>query len=158
MTENISYKPVGGIVRAQLYAVGEHSTIEAVLATVPTEVPLKESASHYEENFSVECGRVGVHHTLTLVASAERAAAWLDEEFQRSTASEGVVARISLASGEELIAGWCEHLGGEAALRTSSLRYTTHSSAKQEGVVSLTMEGYSVGSARHNPHSTIVTI
>ena len=153
MTENISYKPVGGIVRAQLYAVGEHSTIEAVLATTPTEVPLKESASHYEENFSVECGRVGVHHTLTLVASAERAAAWLNEEFQRTTASEGVVARISLASGEELIAGWCEHLGGE-----SSLRYTTHSSAKQEGVVSLTMEGYSVGSARHNPHSTIVTI
>ena len=158
MTENISYKPVGGITRALLYAVGECSTLEEVLATEPTEVLLKESASHYEEKFSVECGRVGVQHTLTLVAAVESAAAWLDEEFQRTTAAEGVVARISLASGEELVVGWCERLREEAALRTSSLRYSTFSSAREQGEVSLTLEGDSVASARHNPHSTIVTI
>lgn len=158
MAENISYKPVGGITRARLYAVGECSSLEEVLATEPAEVSLKESASHYEERFSVECGRVSVQHTLTLIAPVEQAAAWLDEDFQRTAASEGVVALISLASGEELTIGWSERLEQESSLRIAAMLYDTGSGPKHRGEVSLSLVGYSTQSARHNPHSTILTI
>jgi hypothetical protein len=154
MTEKNSYKPVGGVLRAELYPTGMMSEVEQILAGEAVEVELKDYASHYDEIFSVESAGVGVEQTLTLVASAERAEAWMEAEWQRRAAAEGVVARLSLATGEELIVGWEKRLQSEAALRLHTLHYTTGTSPREMPEITLTLVGHTTTSARKNPLST----
>lgn len=155
MADTTSYKPIGGILRAELWHYSEQHTLQKLLATEAIEVTLSDDRSHYDESFSVRMSQVGVQQTLTLVASPQDAAPWLDREFQRLAAAEGLVARLHLASGEMLVAGWCSHLEGDASLRLKAVEYSSAQSPKQTPHVRLTLEGFSTESARENPLSNI---
>lgn len=151
MTESNSYKPIGGILRAELFPVAESVSAEQVLQQSAVEVELWDYTSIYQEVFSVVSGQVSVRHALTLVASAEQAAAWLDEEFQRRAAIEGLVARLHLSSGETLLVGVSSKFNLEQALRLDELRYSSGSSPATTPLVTLSLVSYDTQSARNNP-------
>lgn len=121
MTELKKRKPKGGVERVVLYPAGGISVIEDVAAVQGVEVELVDDRSSYEELFLSNDGLVGVEHTLTLCSQQRDASPWLDKEFLRRVAVEGVVALITLASGYEILVGWSERFAVEQALRLKSL-------------------------------------
>lgn len=139
MSENKSFKPIGGIVAAELFPVADLLSIDDLVQGEGLSVGLADYASHYEENFFSDNCQVSVEHTLTLVADRADAAGWVDAEFLRRASAEGVVAKVWLASGEELVVGWCERLGFEQALRLRSLKCATGSRPKHRPHIELVL-------------------
>ena len=121
MTENLAYKPVGGLLRAELFALEGLSSAEDMVSGAGVEVSLMDDGSSYEELHSAEGLPVSVQHTLTLCSQQRDASPWLDKEFLRRVAVEGVVAEITFASGFEILVGWSERFAVEQALRLKSL-------------------------------------
>ncbi len=121
MSDVKRYKPVGGVVAAELYAVRGLASPAQMVAGGGVAVELCDAGSSYTETFSVDEGRVRVEHRLVLRADISRAGAWFDEEFVARCGDEGVAARFTLASGETLVAGWSPRFGFEQALRLRSL-------------------------------------
>ena len=121
MTENKFYKPVGGLVRAELFHSSQVDSVEQLRWGGGVEVGLVDDASSYTEQFSADNRQVSVLHTLTLCSQQRDASPWLDKEFLRRVAVEGVVAEITLASGCEILVGWSERFAVEQALRLKSL-------------------------------------
>ena len=123
MTENKFYKPVGGLVRAELFLVSQLDNVNHAAWGGGIEVGLVDDASSYIEQFSADNRQVSVLHPLTLCSARNQAGAWFDEEFLRQVAADGAVALVKLATGEEIKVGWCKRMGFEQALRLSSLEY-----------------------------------
>jgi hypothetical protein len=123
MTELKNSKPIGGVVRAVLYAVGELSSREDIAQREGIEVELVDDGSSYEEAFRSAEGLVSVEHTLTLCSQRKDASPWLDTRFVERAAVEGVVAEIVLASGESVVVGWSERFGFEQALRIKEILF-----------------------------------
>lgn len=121
MSEGKNYKPAGGVAAAELFAVRGLASPAQMAAGGGTAVEIDDAGSSYTETFTVDEGRVTVEHVLVLRADLGRAAAWFDEEFLARCAAEGVAARVALASGGTLLAGWSPRFGFEQALRLRSL-------------------------------------
>ena len=121
MSDVKRYKPVGGVAAAELYPVRGLASPAQMAAGGGVAVELCDAGSSYGETFSVEEGRVKVEHELVLRADIARAEAWFGEEFVARCGDEGVAARVTLASGETLVAGWSPRFGFEQALRLRSL-------------------------------------
>lgn len=121
MTEWRKHKPKGGVERVVLYPAGGISVIEDVAEVQGVEVELVDDGSSYVELFISKSGLVGVEHTLTLCSQQHNASPWLDAEFIRRAAVEGVVAEVYLASGIKIVVGWSERFATEQALRLKTL-------------------------------------
>lgn len=123
MTENKFYKPVGGILAAELFFVGEQSSLDEILLGQSVAVDLIDDESEYQESVTSERGLVSVEHTLTLASDKWLAREWYDKEFLARCAAEGVVARITLSTSEVLVVGYDPHFGTEQALRLEHLKF-----------------------------------
>ena len=139
MTENKFYKPVGGIVRAELFHTSQVGSVEQLRWGRGVEVGLVDDASSYAEQFSADNRQVSVVHTLTLCSDRNLAKEWFDGEFLRRVAADGVVALVELATGEELTVGWCKRMDFEQALRLKSLEFDSGESLNDSPRVKLTL-------------------
>ena len=139
MTENKFYKPVGGLVRAELFHSSQLRSPGDALWGTGIEVGLVDDASSYVEQFSADNRQVSVLHTLTLCSDRNLAKEWFDGEFLRRVAADGVVALVELATGEELTVGWCRRMGLEQALRLKSLEFDSGESLNDSPRVKLTL-------------------
>lgn len=150
MTENKFYKPVGGLVRAELFHSSQLGSIEYALWGTGIEVGLVDDASSYVEQFSADNRQVSVLHTLTLCSDRNLASEWFDEEFLRRVAADGVVALVELATGEQIKVGWCKRMGFEQALRLDSLEFDSGQGLNDSPRVKLTLRCRDVTSALNN--------
>lgn len=141
------YKPVGGVVAAELFFVrdlGPGGTMEAGRGMA---VELMDDGSSYVEELSARDGQVSVAHTLTLCSDRNLAPLWFDRRFLRLCAAEGVAALVTLATGERITAGLCRRYGSEQALRLRSLRFLSGERPNDSPRVVLTLECRDVTSA-----------
>ena len=147
MTELKFYKPVGGILSAELFFASDLNSVDDMVKGQGVAVELCDDKSTYEEHFSAESGLVSVQHTLTLCSDRRLAAAWFDEGFLQHAATEGLAARVSLATGEVLLLGYSERFGFEQALRLKSLSFSSGSSPNDSPRVVLTLAACDTDSA-----------
>lgn len=147
MAEMNSYKPIGGILRAELYPVANLCSSADIAEGEGVEVTLADYASHYDESISSDNGLVSVEHTLTLVAERADADLWVDAEFLRHCAAEGVAARVWLATGEVLTMGFSPRMGFEQALRLHSMTALSGSRPKHRPRVELVLRSQDLCSA-----------
>ncbi len=147
MTQVKKYKPIGGITAAELFAVGDKVGAEELIAGQGVAVALVDDGSKYEEVASADAAPVSVQHTLTLCSDRTLAAEWFDEEFLQRAAIEGLAARVTLATGEQVMLGWSERFGFEQALRLKSLTFSSGSSPNDSPRVVLTLVAYDTRSA-----------
>ncbi len=147
MAQSGKYKPVGGVLSAELFTVYDKVGVEDLLKGQGVAVELVDDGSKYEEKASANNTLVSVQHTLTLCSDRSLAAAWFDDEFLCRAAVEGVAARVKMATGEELLLGWSERFGFEQALRLESLLFSSGSSPNDSPRVELRLVGCDVSSA-----------
>ena len=124
------YKPVGGVVAAELFPVGGLASPREMVA-----------------GRGVADGQVSVLHTLALCSDRKLAAEWFDRDFLRRCAAEGVAAVVETATGEKIVAGWCPRFGFEQALRLQSLRFLSGERPNDSPRVKLTLACRDVSSA-----------
>lgn len=147
MTVKKSYKPIGGVSRAELFVVGDGFSVESVVEGGGIEVELIDDGSSYEELFISTDGLVSVQHTLTLTARRGVADEWLDKRFLELCAAQGVVARVLLSSGESLTVGWSERFGVEQALRLEHMHLQSGSKPTDEPRICLKLKAVDTQSA-----------
>ncbi|MBQ3535348.1 MAG: hypothetical protein IJA57_01165 [Alistipes sp.] len=147
MTVKKSYKPIGGVSRAELFVVGDGFSVESVVEGGGIEVELIDDGSSYEELFISTDGLVSVQHTLTLTARRGVADEWLDKRFLELCAAQGVVARVLLSSGESLTVGWSERFGVEQALRLEQMHLQSGSKPTDEPRICLKLKALDTQSA-----------
>ena len=147
MTVKKSYKPIGGVSRAELFVVGDGFSVESVVEGGGIEVELIDDGSSYEELFISTDGLVSVQHTLTLTARRGVADEWLDKRFLEPCAAQGVVARVLLSSGESLTVGWSERFGVEQALRLEQMHLQSGSKPTDEPRICLKLKAVDTQSA-----------
>ncbi len=150
MATNNTFKPIGGIVAAELFLVNGLKSRNDMSKTEGIKVNLSDYASHYDESFLSDNGLVSVNHTLTLVAAREDAKAWIDAEFLRNCAADGVAAKVTLSTGEKLTIGWSEKMQFEQALRLKSLTCSTGTRPKHRPRIELVLSCCDVCSAYNN--------
>lgn len=147
MATNSNFKPIGGIASAELLMVKDLKSRSDLITKEGIKVELSDYASHYDESFLSDNGLVSVKHTLTLVAAREDAAAWIDAEFLRNCAADGVVAKITLSTGENLTIGWSKKMLFEQALRLQALTCSTGTHPKHRPRIELVLSCCDVCSA-----------
>lgn len=147
MTENKFYKPVGGILSAELFFASGLGSVDDIAEGKGVAVELIDDESTYEELFSASNGLVSVQHTLTLVADRDKAREWLQKEFLERCATEGVVAHIIFATKEEIMVGHCPRFAFEQALRLDSLRFSSGDRLNTSPRVTLTLKCHDTHSA-----------
>ena len=147
MTENLAYKPVGGLLRAELFALEGLSSAEDMVSGAGVEVSLMDDGSSYEELHSAEGLPVSVQHTLTLCSDRNLAREWIDEQWLARLASEGVAARVTLSTGEQIVLGHSERFGFEQALRLLSLKFFSGKSPNESPRVQLVLRSHDTQSA-----------
>ena len=111
------------------------------------EVSLMDDGSHYDEQTQASGLPVSVEHTLTLCSDRWLAAAWFDKEFMQRAAADGVAARITMATGEEIVVGWSERFGFEQPLRLKTLTFCSGSKPNDSPRVVLTLSSRDTDSA-----------
>ena len=147
MTEIKFYKPVGGILSAELFFASDLHSVDDMVKGQGIDVELCDDRSTYEEHFSAESGLVSVQHTLTLASDRNLAREWLSQEFVQRCTAEGVVARVTMATGEQIVVGSDPRFGFEQALRLSSLGFMSGSSPNDSPRVILTLKCHDTHSA-----------
>ena len=147
MTENEFYKPVGGILSAELFYVGDLESELDMVEGRGVEVELIDYKSSYEELMSADNGLVSVQHTLTLCSDRNLAHEWFDEQWLARLASEGVAARVTLSTGEQIVLGYSERFGFEQALRLQSLKFFSGKSPNESPRVQLVLRSHDTQSA-----------
>lgn len=122
-TSTLPRKPVGGIREVRLAAArgfGPQSTFTAY--------ELIDDRSSYVETLTAERGLLRVEHRLTLVFDKHQADEWFDRDWIGRCATDGVIASITTAAGEQLRIGYSDRFAGEQALRLE--RFTFESGEK----------------------------
>lgn len=147
MTENEFYKPVGGILSAELFYVGDLESELDMVEGQGLAVELCDDRSTYEEHFSAENGLVSVQHTLTLVADGNKGREWLQRDFIERCSTEGVVARVEMATNDEIVVGHCPRFDFEQALRLGSLKFSSGDRLNSSPEVVLTLTCHDTQSA-----------
>ena len=147
MTENLAYKPVGGLLRAELFALEGLSSAEDMVSGAGVEVSLMDDGSSYEELHSAEGLPVSVQHTLTLCSDRNQAHEWFDEQWLARLASEGVAARVTLSTREQIVLGYSERFGFEQALRLQTLKFLSGKSPNDSPRVQLVLRSLDTQSA-----------
>jgi hypothetical protein len=110
-------------------------------------VELLDQGSHYDEEASADNLPVSVQHTLTLCSDRNQAREWFDEQWLARLASEGVAARVTLSTGEQIVLGHSERFGFEQALRLQSLKFLSGKSPNDSPRVQLVLRSLDTQSA-----------
>jgi hypothetical protein len=90
---------------------------------------------------------VSVQHTLTLVADGNKGREWLQRDFIERCSTEGVVARVEMATGDEIVVGHCPRFVFEQALRLGSLKFSSGDRLNSSPEVVLTLTCHDIQSA-----------
>ena len=108
----VTVTPAGNLLRAAVAADGR---AEAIFrdATQLTALPLAEQRSSY-------AGPQRMRHTLTLVVGRETFRKAFTPALRRAAETEGLIALVTMASGERLLAGWSARFGTSQPLRPDS--------------------------------------
>jgi hypothetical protein len=106
-----------------------------------------DDGSSYEELHSAEGLPVSVQHTLTLCSDRNQAREWFDEQWLARLASEGVAARVTLSTGEQIVLGYSKRFGFEQALRLQSLKFLSGKSPNDSPRVQLVLRSLDTQSA-----------
>lgn len=131
MTTTLSRKPAGGVVAVTLSPAGNLLRAEAsgggVEVTFRDErrlvvLPLAEERSSYGEEADTQAGPMRIKHLLTLAVNRELASECFSAELLQTAATEGLLAIVTMASGERLLAGWSAKFGTSQSLRTGTVR------------------------------------
>ena len=103
-------------------AVAADGRAEAIFrdATQLTALPLAEQRSSYAERLDTDAGPQRVRHTLTLVVGRETFRKAFTPALRRAAETEGLIALVTMASGERLLAGWSARFGTSQPLRPDS--------------------------------------
>ena len=141
------YKPVGGVVAAELFPVGGLASPQEMVAGRGVAVSLVDDGSSYEEELTARDGQVSVLHTLALCSARKLAAEWFEREVVRGCAAEGVASVVETPTCEKLVAGWCPRFGFEQALRLQSLRFLSGERPNDSPRVKLVLACRDVSSA-----------
>ena len=114
-----AYNPAGNLLRAAVAADGR---AEAIFrdATQLTALPLAEQRSSYAERLDTDAGPQRMRHTLTLVVGRETFRKAFTPALRRAAETEGLIALVTMASGERLLAGWSARFGTPAVLTLTS--------------------------------------
>ncbi len=123
METNPNNRLVGGIAKVILHHPFESlSEVEVGDESVGSVTPqlILSSCSYLEERLCEDCGS-GVKHTLTLAIQHE-CPPYGDSTFQ-DVIRDGVVADITLATGEVIRVGWSERYGVSSPMRLESVNY-----------------------------------
>ena len=147
MTEKRSFKPVGGVAHAELFAVGGIDSAEDLVQGEGIAVELLDQGSHYDEEATADNLPVSVQHTLTLCAWPDKCSAWFNADFLARASADGVVARIELCTGESIVVGWSQRFGLEQPLRLRSLAFHSGSRPSDSPRVVLTLASFDTASA-----------
>ena len=147
MSVNESMKPVGGVLSAELFWARDVESLGALTKAEKMVVEIEDDGSTYEERIVNDEGLVSVEHTLTLRSCPLLAKEWFDVEKMQILAVEGVVAKVVLASGEEIVVGYSERFGVEQALRLESLRFYSGSKPNDSPSVELKLRSRDLRSA-----------
>ena len=89
-------------------------------ATQLTALPLAEQRSSYAERLDTDAGPQRIRHTLTLVVGREAFRKAFTPALRRAAETEGLIALVTMASGERLLAGWSARFGTSQPLRPGS--------------------------------------
>lgn len=147
MSVNEFYKPVGGILSAELFLVRELSSIENLTAGEGIKVELVDDGSTYEERFQTQDGLVSVQHTLTLRSDRKLSEEWFSTELMQILAAEGAVARVEMATGEVITVGYSPRFGFEQALRLESLKFNSGQKPNNSPSVELKLQSEDLSTA-----------
>ena len=129
MADSTPRKPAGGVAAVTvtpagnlLRAVAADGRAEAIFrdATQLTALPLAEQRSSYAERLDTDAGPQRVRHTLTLVVGRETFRKAFTPALRRAAETEGLIALVTMASGERLLAGWSARFGTSQPLRPDS--------------------------------------
>ena len=112
----VTVTPAGNLLRAAVAADGR---AEAIFrdATQLTALPLAEQRSSYAERLDTDAGPQRMRHTLTLVVGRETFRKAFTPALRRAAETEGLIALVTMASGERLLAGWSARFGTSQPLR-----------------------------------------
>ena len=115
----VTVTPAGNLLRAAVAADGR---AEAIFrdATQLTALPLAEQRSSYAERLDTDAGPQRMRHTLTLVVGRETFRKAFTPALRRAAETEGLIALVTMASGERLLAGWSARFGTSQPLRPDS--------------------------------------
>ena len=111
----VTVTPAGNLLRAAVAADGR---AEAIFRD--TALPLAEQRSSYAERLDTDAGPQRVRHTLTLVVGREAFRKAFTPALRRAAETEGLIALVTMASGERLLAGWSARFGTSQPLRPDS--------------------------------------
>ena len=108
----VTVTPAGNLLRAAVAADGR---AEAIFrdATQLTALPLA-------ERLDTDAGPQRMRHTLTLVVGRETFRKAFTPALRRAAETEGLIALVTMASGERLLAGWSARFGTSQPLRPDS--------------------------------------
>ena len=106
----VTVTPAGNLLRAAVAADGR---AEAIFrdATQLTALPLAEQRSSYAERLDTDAGPQRMRHTLRKAFTPA---------LRRAAETEGLIALVTMASGERLLAGWSARFGTSQPLRPDS--------------------------------------
>lgn len=112
----VTTTPAGNLLRAAAAADG---TVEVAFRDITrlTGLPLAEQRSSYAEVSDTDAGPLRIRHKLTLVVDRRAARTLLAPAFRRAAETEGLIALVTMASGERLLAGWSARFGTQHPLR-----------------------------------------
>lgn len=130
----MSYKPVGGVRSVSLHTANTVGINKEGLV-----VELAEDRSSYHQRLRVDDGVLLVEHTLTLVAYVDNAAPWLEQSFIDRTILEGVVAKVTLNSGEQKSVGHSDKMLFEQPMRLRSVEIDSARSAAEIPTVKIVL-------------------
>ena len=147
----ISVRPRGGVAKVELIpasqagaeaAAGFATQKEVVTALAASAAwAFREDRAHYsEERVSKEPLTPLVRHTLEMELPATATGRRSVEELATVSRGRGVVAVVTMASGEALVAGWSERFGGRYPLRLTDVKSISGRSPGDFPTISLTLE------------------
>ena len=112
----VTVTPAGNLLRAAVAAALRGFAVRQALAALP----LAEQRSSYAERLDTDAGPQRVRHTLTLVVGRETFRKAFTPALRRAAETEGLIALVTMASGERLLAGWSARFGTSQPLRPDS--------------------------------------
>ncbi len=153
----ISARPRGGVTKVELIPASEYAGVAATAAAVyatQNEVgtalaasaagalwPFREDRAHYREQ--TEDGTTLsplVRHTLEMDVPATAATRRLLGELAATSAREGLVAVVTMASGERIAAGWSTRFGTLYPLRLTAAKALSGHSPADYPTISVILE------------------
>ncbi len=145
-----SARPRGGVAKVEIIPASEYAGV-APPATGPSWA-FREDRARYSEEQPGQGGRGAltplVRHTLEMELPANNSTRAAVESLLSTAQSEGVVARVTMASGEVLLVGWSRRLGARYPLRVAAVAANSGQSPADFPTITVRLESTDADAAR----------